>query len=93
MGCEVVNIGGGLRAIVCGRKRSPRCKVCGAASERQCDWKMPQKRSGTCDVHLCASCSVSPAKDKDLCPTHAKAWEAFKQSRGIGNDKGESETQ
>lgn len=82
MGCEYVNAGG-IRAIVCGRGHGrKRCKACGSpTADRQCDWKVPGKKSGTCDVHLCSKCSTQPAPDKDLCPTHAKAWEQMKATR------------
>jgi len=41
-----------------------------------CDWKVPGRRSGTCDVPICSRCTASPAPDKDLCPDHAAAWKA-----------------
>jgi hypothetical protein len=89
MGCTVVNVNG-IRAIVCGRDRRKRCKACGQmGAEYQCDWKVPHRRSGTCDAWLCVRCRTQPAPDKDLCPDHATAWRAWKQSRGL-NDGDES---
>lgn len=60
-------------AIVC--TRSQRCK-CGRRSTKLCDWKIPAKKSGTCDVPLCDRCTYEPAPDKDLCPKHRAEWEA-----------------
>jgi hypothetical protein len=87
--CERVLIPGGGFAIVCGRSaRRQRCR-CGAPETLFCDWiwqegKRPRsKRSKTCDAPLCASCSVSPAHEKDLCPQHARAFEDWKADRAL----------
>lgn len=92
MDCQIVQVDG-VRAIVCGDHRRPKCKACGKPSDRQCDWKMPGKRSGTCDAHVCSSCAVQPAPEKDLCPAHAKDWEVWKQSKAVrdGEGKGSEE--
>lgn len=76
MTCDRVSMPGGGTAIVCGPTK--RCK-CGRRATLACDWKVPTKRSGTCDAPICAGCTTSPAPDKDLCPDHAKAlvlWQA-----------------
>lgn len=78
MPCHHVNIGG-TRAIVCtSRGRRPKPCSCGSGkpADLLCDWKVPNKRSGTCDRPLCAACSHVPAPNKDLCPEHAKQWKA-----------------
>lgn len=72
MACERVTMPGGATAIVCGRRRRKRC-VCGRPATLLCDWKV---LGGTCDTDLCSRCTTSPAPDKDLCPTHAKALAA-----------------
>ena len=65
-------------AIVCGPTQ--RCK-CGNRATLLCDWKVPSKRSGTCDAPICRRCTTSPAADKDLCQTHAAEFEAWKAAR------------
>jgi hypothetical protein len=80
MPCQVDTLPGGQRAIMCGgRSRAPRC-VCGsgARAELLCDWKVDPDTGATCSRPICASCSTVPAPGKDLCPDHAKAWEAWK---------------
>lgn len=44
----------------------------------QCDWKVP---GGTCDMHLCEEHALRVAPEKDLCPEHQKAYEAWKQQQ------------
>lgn len=73
MPCETVTLPGGGRAIVCGSRRTPRC-ACGRPSTQLCDWKVPSRRSGTCDKPLCKQCTHVPAPNKDLCPAHAAEW-------------------
>jgi hypothetical protein len=46
-----------------------------------CDWKMKATGSGTCDAPICASCTTSPAPEKDLCPTHAAAFARWRNER------------
>ncbi len=84
--CKRVTVGG-VTAIVCGPKQKA-AKPCrcgsGQPADLLCDWKVPTKRSGTCDAKLCASCTSSPAPGKDLCPTHAAEWarrQALRASR------------
>jgi hypothetical protein len=79
MTCTHVTLPDGTRAIVCGpRKRTAKCK-CGQPSTLLCDWKVPERLSGTCDKPICASCTFSPAPDKDLCPEHATAFKAWQE--------------
>lgn len=80
MTCERVNIGG-VTAIVCGpRRRRPRCG-CGRPASLECDWKVPSRKSGTCDAPICERCAVSPAPEKDLCAVHALEFEAWQARR------------
>jgi hypothetical protein len=70
-------------AIVCTpRARRKRCAGCGAWATLECDWKVPDRKSGTCDAPICSSCTVSPAKDKDLCPKHAAEFRVWQRTRG-----------
>lgn len=80
MACEHVTLPGGGTAIVCSSGRRKRCQ-CGRPAALACDWKVPHRRSGTCDAPLCASCTSSPAPEKDLCPLHAEAWAAVLERR------------
>lgn len=80
MTCEHVTLPGGQRAIVCSQTR--RCK-CGNRATLECDWKVPTRRSGTCDAAICATCATSPAPDKDLCPKHAEEFERWKAARPL----------
>lgn len=87
MTCEHVQLPGGGSAIVCSSRRRARCKECGRPADLLCDWKVPGKRSGTCDAPICGRCTTKPAADKDLCPTHAQAfkeWQAQRAEKGRG---------
>lgn len=81
MTCTPINIPGVGRGFVCTRgprpKRKP-CSGCGRPADLLCDWKVP---GGTCDKPVCDLCTTSPAPDKDLCPTHAAAYEEWKAKR------------
>jgi hypothetical protein len=77
MRCQGVAIPGGGTAIVCSGRGGKRCP-CGRAATLECDWKVPTRKSGTCDAPICSSCTTSPAPDKDLCRKHAAEFEAWK---------------
>lgn len=78
MVCTPVTLPGGQRAIVCGPRRRPKPCACGSGKPANllCDWKVPGKRTGTCDRPICAVCTHVPAPKKDLCPDHAAEWKA-----------------
>ena len=78
--CETVVTPAGAM-IVCRSGRRKRC-TCGRAAKLECDWKVPARRSGTCDRPLCESCSFVPAPGKDLCADHARAYAHWKAVRG-----------
>lgn len=76
MTCTRVTLPSGGTAIVCTTgARQARC-ACGRAAPFLCDWKVKDRRSGTCDAPLCEACRHSPAPEKDLCPQHADEWRA-----------------
>jgi len=81
MPCRHVQLPGGGHAILCGPRQKPKRCPCGSgeAADLLCDWKLPA--GGTCDAELCVLCSTKPAADKDLCPTHAAAWKAWKAEK------------
>lgn len=62
----------GQRPITCTAKRDDG-QVCARFGDRLCDWRLPD--GSTCDRGLCDVHTTQPAKGKDLCPEHAKAWE------------------
>lgn len=78
MACETITSPGGGRAIVCFSRR--RC-ACGASARLLCDWKVPERRSGTCDAPICARCATSPEPGKDLCARHAAAFREWRAAR------------
>lgn len=51
MTCERVTLPDGGAAIVCSSRRRRRC-ACGAPATLLCDWKVPGRRTGTCDAPL-----------------------------------------
>jgi hypothetical protein len=81
--CEWLQVPGVGSVHVCRQaRRKPKCKGCGAAAERLCDWKTGKGK--TCDAPVCSSCSVSPEPEKDLCPVHAgtfRRWLVWKAKR------------
>lgn len=79
MTCERVQIGGHV-GIVCGVRGARRCP-CGHLATLECDWKVPGRRSGTCDAPLCERCTTRPAPGKDLCARHVEAFAEWKASR------------
>lgn len=83
MACQVVKFGDGF-AFVCGPRQRRRKCACGSGRDAVflCDWKTPgETKTGTCDASICSACSRSPTKGKDLCPTHWKAYLAWKERR------------
>lgn len=81
--CERVALPDGGFAIVCGGHGRQRC-ACGRRATLACDWKVPGKKSGTCDAPICARCATKPAPGKDLCAKHGAAftaWQAERQPR------------
>jgi hypothetical protein len=75
MTCTPVDLGNGIRAIVCSRGRRSRapCSACSAREhELLCDHPLAGKQTGrTCSAKLCRRCATS-VDGRDLCPPHAK---------------------
>lgn len=80
MTCDRVTLPNGFSAIVCSSRKRDRCK-CGRPATLLCDWKVPKRKSGTCDSPICAQCATNVGPDKDLCPPHAEAYEVWKARR------------
>ena len=66
--------------IICGGRKSPPvyCE-CGRAAVALCDWKMPNKKSGTCDRPICASHAKQVGPGKHLCPEHQLRYDDWKR--------------
>jgi hypothetical protein len=88
--CSNVTLPGGGFAIVCAARGRPKRCACGRPATLLCDWKVPTKRSGTCDKPICSGCSTNPEAngrinfDKDLCPAHAAEFETWRSKRDEG---------
>lgn len=85
MPCTPVDLGNGVRAIVCtrGRRRAP-CQVPGCTEPHTalCDWRIDRRgRAATCDLRLCAAhrWPIPGELDRDLCPAHRELHEAGPQ--------------
>ena len=76
MTCERVVLPDGTAAIVCGSFPRKYC-ACGRRATLECDWKVPERRSGTCDAPICSNCTLSPKPGKDICPDHQPAFHAW----------------
>lgn len=78
MPCNIVDIPGGGRAIVCTRaRRTKPCDICHRPGGKLCDYPLRGTKAGkTCDRSLCAKCAVHRAPDTDYCPTHAAMIDA-----------------
>jgi hypothetical protein len=65
--------------VNCAAKHNPKYCACGRIADYLCDWRMPAKKSGTCDGPICKKCAEQVAPDKHLCPFHQKAFEHWKK--------------
>mgnify|MGYP007030462533 CR=1 FL=1 len=81
MACDLIDLPGGGRAIFCSSRKRQLCDECGRAATLLCDWKVSERRSGTCDRPICRTCATSPAPEKDLCPEHARAFADWRHQR------------
>lgn len=72
----------GDEVLVCGGHARTRFCKCGRPADLLCDWKVPGKKSGTCDEPVCKKCALEVAPDKHLCKAHQAAWESWKRRHG-----------
>lgn len=93
MTCRRVTLENGFSAIVCGRGVTARRCRCGGPEVFLCDWKVERRgnNAATCDAPVCERCTTKPEAGKDLCPTHAGAWAAWKRARA-GSDSAAAAT-
>jgi len=77
--CEHLNIEG-THVIVCGARKTRRYCACGHAADFLCDWKVPAKKSGTCDAPICSKHAKQVAPEKHLCPAHQLQYVVWKRN-------------
>jgi hypothetical protein len=77
--CEHLNIDC-HHVIVCGGHARRRFCACGRPADFLCDWKVPAKKSGTCDKPVCAAHAQQVAPGKHLCPEHQRRWDHWKRT-------------
>ena len=73
----------GTTAIICGMKSEPKFCRCGRPADFLCDWKVPDRKSGTCDAPVCKEHAKQVAPNKHLCEWHQKAYEIWRKKKGI----------
>lgn len=79
MPCEHVNLGDGNFAIICSSRGTRKFCSCGRPGELLCDWKVKDKKSGTCDRPICRQHALEVGKDKHLCQEHQQAYSDWRK--------------
>ena len=78
--CEHLNIDD-HDFIVCGvRGAKKKFCSCGRVADFLCDWKVAEKRSGTCDAPICRTHAKEVAPEKNLCQVHAAYFAVWKRN-------------
>lgn len=73
--CLKLEMPDGSVGIICGvRGHKQKFCACGRAADLLCDWKVREKKSGTCDLPICSKHAQQVGPDKHLCPQHQKAY-------------------
>jgi hypothetical protein len=75
--CHHLKIGG-QHVIVCGDRRPIGFCICGREALFLCDWKVWEKKSGTCDAPICGRHAKEVAPEKHLCPQHQRRYDQWK---------------
>jgi hypothetical protein len=75
--CEHVKFPDGSTAIICGMRGRKKFCACGRVADLLCDWKVREKKSGTCDAPICPQHAKQVGPDKHLCPLHQKTYDAW----------------
>lgn len=81
MACEHIKLPDGSTAIICGTRSRKQFCACGRECEFLCDWKVPDKKTGTCDRPMCGHHATQVGPEKHLCAQHLKAYEVWKSRR------------
>ena len=63
--------------VICGGK-AEFC-MCGRVASFLCDWKVRERKSGTCDKPICSSHAKQVAPGKHLCPFHQHQYDSWKR--------------
>jgi hypothetical protein len=69
----------GQRFIICGRSAPVKFCFCGRPAEALCDWKVRDRKSGSCDAPLCSQHAKCVGGRKHLCPEHDRAYDEWKR--------------
>lgn len=77
--CEHTNIDG-RHVILCGMRGAKKFCSCGRVATFLCDWKVKEKKSGTCDAPICATHAKQVAPEKHLCQAHAATFAVWKRN-------------
>jgi hypothetical protein len=77
--CERLQVGD-QTVIVCGVKQTtPRFCRCGRVAIALCDWKVRDRKSGTCDAPMCTDHAKKVGRGKHLCLDHERAYELWQR--------------
>jgi hypothetical protein len=72
--CLKMQMPDGSFGIICGGHARTKHCACGREADLLCDWKVKEKKSGTCDAPICKHHAQQVGPDKHLCPLHQKAY-------------------
>jgi hypothetical protein len=72
--CLKLQMPDGNFAIVCGGHARQKYCTCGRICDFLCDWKVKERKSGTCDRPVCKEHALQVGPDKHLCQEHRKAY-------------------
>ena len=76
--CDEIKLPDGDSFLVCGLRAFKKFCACGRHADFLCDWKVPARKSGTCDAPICSHHAKQVAPGKHLCPLHQKHYEDWK---------------
>lgn len=65
--------------IICRGRHTVEFCMCGRQGDFLCDWKVPDRKSGTCDKPICSKHAKKVGPEKHLCPFHQLQYETWKR--------------
>lgn len=77
--CQHLKFADGTEVILCGSRGKTKFCSCGRVADFLCDWKVPERHSGTCDAPIYKQHATEVAPEKHLCVFHAHAFELWKK--------------
>jgi hypothetical protein len=83
MPCYALGPGAAGPGFICG-EFGAHCKHCMRVGDYLCDYPVGQGK--TCDAAICAGHAAEVAPELHYCPVHFAAWEAFRESGGVGRE-------